>query len=115
MRVLWGYLERYGRPQAVYTDQAGMFQPTLARGWKSEDPGEKTETQIGRALRELGMEWIGAHSPQAKAYASYCTSFKPCATFSGKRRRLASLTPCALRGGLGPGFSYSQSSRSLNG
>jgi transposase len=72
MRVLWGYLERYGRPQAVYTDQAGMFQPTLARGWKSEDPGEKTETQIGRALRELGMEWIGAHSPQAKGRVERC-------------------------------------------
>src|SRR5271170_954990 len=23
-------------------------------------------TQIGRALRELGIAWIGAHSPQAK-------------------------------------------------
>ena len=72
MRVLWGYLERYGRPQAVYTDKAGMFQPTLARGWKSEDPGEKTETQIGRALRELGIEWIAAHSPQAKGRVERC-------------------------------------------
>ena len=115
MRVLWGYLERYSRPQAVYTDKAGMFQPTLPPGWKTEDPGEKTETQIGRALRDLGIEWIAAHSPQAKAYASYCTSCKPCTTFSGKRRRLASLTPCALRGGLSPGSSYNQSSRSLNG
>jgi len=69
---LWGYLERYGRPQAVYTDKAGMFQPTLARGWKTEDPGEKTETQIGRALRELGIEWIAAHSPQAKGRVERC-------------------------------------------
>jgi hypothetical protein len=72
MRVLWGYLERYGRPQALYTDKAGMFQPTLARGWKSEDPGQKTETQIGRALRELGIEWIAAHSPQAKGRVERC-------------------------------------------
>lgn len=72
MRVLWGYLERYGRPQAVYTDKAGMFQPTLARGWKTEDPGEKSETQIGRALRELGIEWIAAHSPQAKGRVERC-------------------------------------------
>ena len=42
-------------------------------------------------------------NPYDKAYASYCTSCKPCTTFSGKRRRLASLTPCALRGGLSPG------------
>jgi transposase len=72
MRVLWGYLERFGRPQAVYTDKAGMFQPTLPPGWKTEDPGEKTETQIGRALRELGIEWIAAHSPQAKGRIERC-------------------------------------------
>jgi len=66
MRVLWAYVERYGRPQAVYTDRAGLFQPTLAPGWREEEPGPKTETQMGRAFRELGIEWIAAHSPQAK-------------------------------------------------
>jgi transposase InsO family protein len=54
-------------------------------------------------------------NPWDKAYASYCTSCEPQKTFSGNRRRLASLTPCALCGGLGPGSSYSQSSRSLTG
>ena len=72
MQVLWSYLERYGRPQAVYTDKAGMFQPALAPGWKTEDPGPKTETQLGRALRELGIEWIAAHSPQAKGRIERC-------------------------------------------
>ncbi|MGD0578327.1 MAG: ISNCY family transposase [Bryobacteraceae bacterium] len=66
MRVLWAYVERHGRPQAVYTDRAGLFQPTLAPGWKEAEPGPKTETQMGRALRELGIEWIAAQSPQAK-------------------------------------------------
>ena len=66
MRTLWAYVERFGRPQAVYTDKASLFQPTLAPGWKDEEPGPKTETQLGRALRELGIEWIAAHSPQAK-------------------------------------------------
>jgi hypothetical protein len=66
MRVMWAYLERYGRPQAVYTDRAGIFQPTLSPGWKGEEPGPKTETQMGRAFRELGIEWIAAYSPQAK-------------------------------------------------
>lgn len=68
------------------------------------------------------LEACGAHlsmsrpaSPWEKAYASYCTSCEPQTTFSGKSRRLASLTPCAFRGGLGPGSSYSQSSRSLTG
>jgi transposase len=72
MRVLWEYVERHGRPQAIYTDKAGLFQPTLAPGWKTETPGPKTETQLGRAFRELGMEWIAAHSPQAKGRVERC-------------------------------------------
>ena len=28
--------------------------------------GEEALSQFGRALRELGIEWIAAHSPQAK-------------------------------------------------
>jgi transposase len=72
MRVLWSYLERHGRPQSVYTDKASLFQPTLAPGWKKEEPGPKTETQLGRAFRELGIEWIAAHSPQAKGRVERC-------------------------------------------
>lgn len=72
MRVLWGYLERYGRPQAVYTDRASVFQPTLAPGWQHEEPGPRNETQMGRALRELGIEWIAARSPQAKGRVERC-------------------------------------------
>jgi len=72
MRVLWAYMERYGRPQGVYTDKASLFQPTLAPGWKEEEPGPKTETQMGRAFRELGIEWIAAHSPQAKGRIERC-------------------------------------------
>jgi transposase len=67
MRVLWGYLERHGRPQAVYTDQ-----PTVPRGWREEEPGPRGETQLGRALRELGIEWIAAYSPQAKGRVERC-------------------------------------------
>ena len=72
MRVLWAYLERNGRPQAVYTDKASLFQPTLAPGWKEQEPKPRTETQLGRAFRELGMEWIAAHSPQAKGRVERC-------------------------------------------
>jgi transposase len=71
MRLLWTYLERYGRPVAFYTDKASLFQtaPKVARDVK-ELPRDEREplppTQIGRALRELGIAWIPAHSPQAK-------------------------------------------------
>ena len=120
MRLVWSYVERHGRPVSYYTDKAGLFQtaPKTAR-YGTELPRDEREplppTQIGRALRELDIVWIGAHSPQAKAYASYCTSCEPWTTFSRNRRRLASFTPRAFRGGLGPGSSYSQSSLSFTG
>jgi hypothetical protein len=53
-------------------DRGSVFQPTLAPGWKEEEPGPKTETQLGRAFRELGIEWIAAHSPQAKGRIERC-------------------------------------------
>jgi transposase len=70
-----GYLEvfrrtvsRYGRPLAVYSDQHGIFikdanrPPTLAE----QLAGKRGFTQVGRALDEAGIGWIGASSPQAK-------------------------------------------------
>ena len=71
MRLLWSYVERYGRPVSYYTDKASLFQtaPKIARDRK-ELPRDEREplppTQIGRALRELDIVWIAAHSPQAK-------------------------------------------------
>ncbi len=70
MRLLWGYLEKFGRPLSFYTDKASLFQTAEKR--KRDEPGvekdpvEMPPTQIGRALRELGITWIAAHSPQAK-------------------------------------------------
>src|SRR5580658_8729034 len=70
MRLLWSYLEKFGRPLAFYTDKASLFQTAEKR--KRDEPGvekdavEMPPTQIGRALRELGITWIAAHSPQAK-------------------------------------------------
>jgi len=70
MKLLWDYLEKFGRPVAFYTDKASMFHTTEKR--KRDEPGvdkdpvEMPATQIGRALQELGITWIAAHSPQAK-------------------------------------------------
>ena len=70
MAVLEQYLNQHGRPVAVYTDKAGIFQTAVKtkRGEQREnrDQLEMAPTQIGRALRELGITWIPAHSPQAK-------------------------------------------------
>jgi biotin operon repressor len=70
MRLLWAYLERFGRPLAFYTDKAGMFKVSVKtkREEKREarDRPEMPPTQIERGLRELTVVWIPAHSPQAK-------------------------------------------------
>src|SRR6266853_3305343 len=70
MRLLWAYLERFGRPLAFYTDKAGMFQVAVKTKRQEQREGrdrpEMPPTQIARALRELGIVWIAAHSPQAK-------------------------------------------------
>ena len=71
MRLLGSYVELQGRPLRFYTDKAGLFQtaPKIARDLKELPRDERQPlppTQIGRALAELGIVWIGAHSPQAK-------------------------------------------------
>jgi hypothetical protein len=71
MRLLWSYVELHGRPLNFYTDKAGLFQtaPKIARDLRELPRDERQPlppTQIGRALAELGIVWIGAHSPQAK-------------------------------------------------
>jgi transposase len=69
MRLLKSYVEEHGRPLSFYTDKAALF-VNLAKTKRGETAGrdrpELPPTQIGRALRELEIEWIGAHSPQAK-------------------------------------------------
>ena len=70
MRLLWTYLKRFGRPLAFYTDKAGMFQVAVKTKRQEEREGrdrpKMPPTQIERALRELNVVWIPAHSPQAK-------------------------------------------------
>jgi Winged helix-turn helix len=59
---------RHGLPLALYTDLHGIFvkdpnrPPTLAE----QLTGQRSLTQVGRALDTVGVRWIGAHSPQAK-------------------------------------------------
>jgi len=68
--LLGSYLERYGRPLAFYTDKAGMFQVAVKSKRQEQREGLDRQpmppTQIARALGELGIVWIPAHSPQAK-------------------------------------------------
>jgi hypothetical protein len=59
--LLGRWLGRHGRPLALYTDRDSIFEP--------QDKGRAlpgAQTQFGRALGELDIELIRAHSPQAK-------------------------------------------------
>src|ERR1700687_4301578 len=67
MAVLWEYLEKNGRMAEVYTDRDSMFAVSpRPKESKAERIQADRLTQIGRALRELGIGWIAAYSPQAK-------------------------------------------------
>jgi transposase len=66
LRTLGGWLRRYGRPLAHYTDKNSIFRTTRRAGIEEQLRGEGARSQFGRALQELGIEWIAAQSPQAK-------------------------------------------------
>ena len=66
MRTAWRWIEQYGRPLAFYTDKAAMFEVAAKRANVQDEPNQMQATQISRALAELGIERISAHSPQAK-------------------------------------------------
>jgi hypothetical protein len=61
MELLRRWLAAHGRPVALYTDRHSIFEPQD----KGQAPAD-AETQFGRALRELDIALIRAHSPQAK-------------------------------------------------
>ena len=59
--LLGRWLEKYGRPLALYTDRHGIFE-----AHKKGQPDYVGETQFSRALSELDIGLIKARSPQAK-------------------------------------------------
>jgi len=72
LRMLKEYLQCRGRPVAFYTDKAGLFRVNRPANRDEQLQGEPALTQIGRALKELAIEWIPAHSPQAKGRVERC-------------------------------------------
>jgi len=66
MRTTKVYLDRWGRPVAFYVDKDSIYNvnrpATIEEQLSDKDP----ITQFTRAMKELGIEVILAHSPQAK-------------------------------------------------
>lgn len=59
--VIRDYIERSGRPLALYSDQHSIFHMHIKEALSGTG-----EIQFGRAMRELDIEVIAASSPQAK-------------------------------------------------
>lgn len=60
------YVRRYGVPLAIYADKHTTYQSPAPPTVDEQLAGVKPTSQFGRALSELGVELIPAHSPQAK-------------------------------------------------
>jgi hypothetical protein len=68
-QIVIDYLRRWGRPVAFYTDKAGHFGQwtrPVSKVPLEEREAKRTLSIIRRGLKELNVELIQAHSPQAK-------------------------------------------------
>lgn len=57
---------KVGIPHAIYSDKHAVFWPTRSETLQEQLAGRRSPTQFGRAMAELGIQLIAAHSPQAK-------------------------------------------------
>jgi hypothetical protein len=64
--VFGRWADAYGLPRALYVDRAGIYRAEREPTGEELLSGTKPVTQFGRAMVELGVELILAHSPQAK-------------------------------------------------
>ena len=66
--LLRGVVRRRGVPLALYSDRHTIFQSRADQPLTLTEQlaGGRQPTQVGRVLKELGVTWIGARSPQAK-------------------------------------------------
>jgi hypothetical protein len=66
MEAIRKTIEKEGLFAALYTDKASHFTTTRYGGLHVNVAQEQDDTQIERALQEIGITFIGANSPQAK-------------------------------------------------
>ncbi len=66
MRTTRPYLRKWGRPAALYVDKDSIYNVNRPANVEEQLSGKDPITQFTRAMGELGIEVILAHSPQAK-------------------------------------------------
>lgn len=66
--LLTGIIQQYGIPLALYSDRHTVFRSARPAGESPEASltNDRKPTQFGRAMRELGVTQVFAHSPEAK-------------------------------------------------
>lgn len=60
------YIEHYGIPYSIYLDRHSTYKTSREPNREEALKGERAKTQFARALTQLGVKLIYAHSPQAK-------------------------------------------------
>ena len=66
LRCTQTYLQRYGRPVAFYVDKDSIYRVNRQATIEEQLQDRTALTQFTRAMTELGIDVIPAHSPQAK-------------------------------------------------
>lgn len=66
MLVFWAYVDEYGLPRSLYVDRDTIYKTTRNSTVDEALSSKSPLTQFGRAMDELGVKLILAHSPQAK-------------------------------------------------
>lgn len=84
------YIRQYGIPLALYADKHTTYQSPAPSTVEEQLAGATPTSQFGRALGELGVELIAAHSPQAKGRVERL--FKTAQDRLVKELRLAGIT-----------------------
>jgi hypothetical protein len=66
MTTFWNYVKQRGLPRALYVDHDSIYETTRDATADEELRETGAKTQFGRAMEELDVKLILAHSPQAK-------------------------------------------------
>lgn len=66
LRAIREWVEEFGRPVALYVDKASHFKVNRPRSLEEDLEDSEPQTQVKRAMQELGVKVIYANSPQAK-------------------------------------------------
>jgi hypothetical protein len=70
--VFESWVQQRGVPQSLYVDRDSIYRCERGPSVAEQIAGEEPLTQFGRAMAQLGVELILAHSPQAKGRVERC-------------------------------------------